>query len=56
MFGWVHEAREAVAQGAATLDPAGLCRFVGGETMYAEWEVRRMALEQLFFEELEAAE
>jgi hypothetical protein len=34
-----------------TLDVTGLCRFVVGEAMYSEWEVRRMALEQLFFEE-----
>jgi hypothetical protein len=35
------------------LDSAGLCRFVVGEAMYASWEIRRMALEQLFFEEPE---
>jgi len=34
-----------------TLDVSGLCRFVVGEAMYSEWELRRMALEQLFFEE-----
>ena len=34
-----------------TLDGTGLCRFVVGEVMYSEWELRRMALEQLFFEE-----
>jgi hypothetical protein len=39
-----------------TLDPAGECRFVVGEALYAEWEVRRMALELLFFEELEGTE
>jgi hypothetical protein len=33
------------------LDVTGLCRFVVGEAMYSEWEIRRMALEQLFFEE-----
>ena len=27
--------------GILTLDPAGQCRFVGGEALYAEWEVRR---------------
>lgn len=37
------------------VDPSGSCRYVIGEAMYAEWEVRRMALEQLFFE-AEAAE
>ena len=39
-----------------TLDPAGQCRFVIGEVLYAEWEVRRLALELLFFEEPEAME
>lgn len=34
-----------------TLDAAGLCLFVVGEAMYSEWEVKRMALDQLFFEE-----
>jgi hypothetical protein len=34
-----------------TLDVAGVCRFVVGEAVYSEWEIRRMALEQLFFEE-----
>lgn len=38
------------------LDAGGLCRFVVGEAMYSEWEIRRMALEQLFFEEAEAPE
>ena len=36
-----------------TLDPAGVCRYVVGEAIYSEWEIRRMALEQLFFEERE---
>ncbi len=31
------------------LDPEGHCRVVVGEALYAEWEFRRMALEQLFF-------
>ena len=39
-----------------TLDAAGQCRFVVGEAMYSDWEIRRMALEQLFFEEVEAEE
>ena len=39
-----------------TLDPAGHCRFVVGEALYAEWEVRRMALELLFFDEPERVE
>jgi hypothetical protein len=34
-----------------TLDVAGQCRFAVGEAVYADWEIRRMALEQLFFEE-----
>jgi len=34
-----------------TVDAAGLCRFVVGEVMYSEWEIRRMALEALFFDE-----
>jgi hypothetical protein len=39
-----------------TLDSAGSCRFVVGEAMYADWEIRRMALEALFFEEPEVYE
>jgi hypothetical protein len=39
-----------------TLDVTGQCRFAVGEAMYADWEIRRMALEQLFFEEPEHAE
>ena len=39
-----------------TLDPAGQCRFVVGEVLYAEWEVRRLALELLFFDEPDAME
>ena len=39
-----------------TLDPAGQCRFIVGEALYAEWESRRMALELLFFDEPEVAE
>ena len=34
-----------------TLDATGACRFVVGEAMYSDWEIRRMALELLFFEE-----
>ena len=34
-----------------TLDATGQCRFAVGEAYYADWEIRRMALEQLFFEE-----
>jgi hypothetical protein len=35
------------------LDAAGVCRFVVGEAIYASWEIRRMALELLFFEQPE---
>lgn len=38
------------------LDVNGQCRFVVGEAMYSDWEIRRMALEQLFFEEIEEEE
>ena len=34
-----------------TLDVTGACRFVVGEAVYSDWEIRRMALELLFFEE-----
>ena len=34
-----------------SLDPEGHCRVVIGEALFAEWELRRMALEQLFFHE-----
>ena len=39
-----------------TLDVSGQCRFAVGEMVYADWEIRRMALEQLFFEESDDAE
>ena len=39
-----------------TLDATGACRFVVGEAMYSDWEIRRMALELLFFEESGDAE
>ena len=39
-----------------TLDPAGQCRFVVGEALYVEWEIRRMALELLFFDEPDTSE
>ena len=38
------------------LDASGVCRFVVGEAMYSDWELRRMALELLFFEEIEEPE
>jgi hypothetical protein len=39
-----------------TVDTSGACRFVVGEAMYSDWEIRRMALELLFFEEVEEPE
>ena len=39
-----------------TVDTSGVCRFVVGEAMYSDWEIRRMALELLFFEEIEEPE
>jgi hypothetical protein len=39
-----------------TLDVTGLCRFVVGEATYSDWEIRRMALEELFFEETDDSE
>jgi hypothetical protein len=39
-----------------TLDVTGQCRFAVGEAVYSDWEIRRMALEQLFFEESDVAE
>lgn len=38
------------------LDVSGACRFVVGEAFYSGWEIRRMALELLFFEEPEHEE
>jgi len=34
-----------------TSDASGACRFVVGEAMYSDWEIRKMALEVLFFED-----
>jgi hypothetical protein len=39
-----------------TLDVTGQCRFVVGEVAYSDWEIRRMALEELFFEERDDSE
>ena len=39
-----------------SLDVNGVCRLVVGEAMYSDWEIRRMALEQLFFEEPEESD
>jgi hypothetical protein len=39
-----------------TLDVGGDCRFVVGEALYTDWEIRKMALEMLFFEEYEEPE
>ena len=38
------------------LDVGGACRFIVGEAIYSDWEIRRMALELLFFEESEEEE
>lgn len=35
------------------INPSGVCRFFVAEAEYAEWEVRKLALDQLFFEEVE---
>lgn len=35
------------------INPSGACRFFVAEAEYTEWEVRKLALEQLFFEEVE---
>jgi hypothetical protein len=37
----------------AGINPSGACRLFVGEAEYSEWEVRKLALEQLFFEEIE---
>jgi len=39
-----------------TVDTSGQCRFIVGEAIYADWELRRMALELLFFEEVDRDE
>jgi hypothetical protein len=39
-----------------TLDVSGQCRFLVGEAMYSDWEIRRLALELLFFGESDDAE
>ena len=33
------------------LDDTGTCRFVVGEAQYAEWQLRKLSLAELFFEE-----
>jgi hypothetical protein len=38
------------------LDVSGACRFVVGEAIYSDWEIRRMSLGLLFFEESEEEE
>jgi hypothetical protein len=35
------------------INPSGACRYFVAEAEYTEWEVRKLALEQLFFEALE---
>lgn len=37
----------------AGLNPAGACRLFVAEAEYTEWELRKLSLEQLFFEEVE---
>jgi len=39
-----------------SVDTTGVCRFVVGEALYSDWEIRRMALELLFFEEADEPE
>jgi hypothetical protein len=35
-----------------TIDHTGDCKLVVGEALYSDWEIRRMGLELLFFEEV----
>ena len=35
------------------INPAGECRYFVGELEYLGWEVRKQALDQLFFEDIE---
>ena len=35
------------------INPAGECRYFVGELEYLAWEVRKHALDQLFFEDIE---
>ena len=35
------------------INPSGTCRLFVTEAEYADWEVRKLALDQLFFEEVE---
>ena len=45
------EGTEAHFTAIVNINPAGDCRFFIGEHEYLGWEVRKMALEMLFFEE-----
>ena len=47
------EGTDAHFTAIVNINPAGECRFLVGETEYLAWEVRKMALEVLFFEEQE---
>jgi hypothetical protein len=47
------EGTDAHFTAIVNINPAGECRFFVGETEYLAWEVRKMALEVLFFEEQE---
>ena len=45
------EGTEAHFTAIVNINPAGECRFFIGEGEYLAWEVRKMALEHLFFED-----
>lgn len=47
------EGTEAHFTAIVNINPAGDCRFFVGEGEFLAWEVRKMALEALFFEEAE---
>jgi hypothetical protein len=49
----VGEDVDVMLHAVLSLDPDGHCRVVIGEAMFAEWEFRRLALEQLFFQDAE---
>lgn len=45
------EGTDAHFTAIVSINPSGECRFFVGENEYLAWEVRKMALEALFFEE-----
>jgi hypothetical protein len=49
----VGEDTEVSFTAIVTSDATGACRFVVGEAMYSDWEIRKMALEVLFFDDRE---